>query len=147
MPTEKKTSDRTNPMPNLGVLEQDFSGVQWALKEAVEQQKMGLEGLQAARFVLLKVFGRIVRLQEQIDAAFAGQAFDSNFGPLSPANMQRSTAFFSAHDQAMRLLKQAIELWCLTSGVRWECNSKTCAANNCTRRDKRPRRRPSVAVN
>ena len=117
------------------------------LEEATVQQRTGLNGLIAARPLLIRLFGRILQLQEQIDKAFAGQPFNDNYSPVAPANIQRFNAFFRAHDRAGRLFARAIESWVLTCGIRWECNSRTCAANNCPRRGKRQMQRRSVAVN
>ena len=75
-----------NPMPDVEIFETDFLRTQQMLKEAMEQQKIGLDGLTTTRPLLFKVLCRIVRLQEQIDAAFGGQSFNPKFGPLSPAN-------------------------------------------------------------
>jgi hypothetical protein len=57
--------------------------------------------------------------------------------PTAPANTRRFKAFMERHERAMKLQRQAIELWALTCGVRWECYSKTCAAHNCPGRKER----------
>ena len=81
---------------------------------------MGLEDLQAVRRQLLKLFGRIERLGEQIDEAFAGQPFVPNLSPVAPANRRRFEAFLHEQKQVTILLGRALELWMLTchlSGV------------------------------
>jgi hypothetical protein len=144
--TQSEKQDPTEySVPGTQAFSDDFTQAQRALREAIEQQKMGVEGLLAARFQLLRVFGRIERMQEQIDVAFAGQPFLADVVPTAPANTQRFKAFMERHERAMKLQTRAIELWILTCGVRWECDSKTCAAHNCPARGKRPRARKSIA--
>jgi hypothetical protein len=127
--------------------EEELSSAQRMLREAIEQQKMGLDGLMAVRYQLTGVFSRILRLQEQIDDAFGGQLFDQDLPLLSPANVRRCNAFMLSQGKALRLMFRAIEAWVLTCGVRWKCSSKTCAAHNCPTQGKRARSRTSVATN
>jgi hypothetical protein len=87
------------------------------LADAIERRQMGFEGLSAARPALLKLFGRIERLDEQIDQAFGGQAFNVNLSPVCPANLRRFNAYVECRSQAIRLLGKAIELWMLTCGI------------------------------
>jgi hypothetical protein len=124
-------------VPGTQAFSDDFTQAQQALREAIEQQKMGVEGLSALRFQLIKVFGRIERMQQQIDLAFAGRPFLPDVVPTAPANIRRFKAFMERHERAMKLQTRAFELWALTCGVRWECYSKTCPARNCPGRKKR----------
>jgi hypothetical protein len=146
MPAKSKKPSGNNPVPDFKTFEDNFLGAQQLL-EVAEQQKMGVLALKPTRYLLLKVFGRLMRLQEQIDGLFNGQAFLPNISPVAPANIARFKSFFGAHARVAHLLFRAVEAWCLTCGVRWECNSKTCAAHNCPGRGKRPRKRHSVATN
>ena len=132
-------------VPGPQTFSSDFTQTQRALREAMEQQKIGVEGLSGLRYQLIRVFGRIERMQEQIDVAFAGRPFLPGVAPTAPANIRRFKAFMERHERAMKLQTRAIELWILTCGVRWECDSKTCAAHNCPSRGKRPRARKSIA--
>lgn len=147
MPAKSKNKGKSNPVPDITQVEQDFLPMQRMLREVIEQQKTGIAALVPIRHLLLKVFGRIARLREQIDACFGGQAFFRNYSPTAPANIERFKSFTGAQSRADRLLFRAIESWCLTCGVRWECDSKTCAARNCPMRGKRPRRAPSTSKN
>jgi hypothetical protein len=98
----------------------DDSEAQRALREAVERQQGGLEGLQAARWQLLKLFARIERLGEHIDRAFAGQPFLSDMAPDAPANLRRFKTYVELHKQTTKLLLHAVELWMLTCGMKRE---------------------------
>jgi hypothetical protein len=75
---------------------------------------MGLEGLRAVRWQLLKLFGRIERFGEQIDEAFAGQPLLPNLSPLHPTNRRRFEAFLHEQKQITNLFGRALELWMLT---------------------------------
>ncbi len=103
-------------------IREERSAAQQALKEAIESQQSGLEGLQAARSQLLKLFGRIERLGDQIDAAFGGQAFLQELAPTAPANRRRFKIYFEEHSQVTGLLMQALEAWMLTCGLKREDN-------------------------
>jgi hypothetical protein len=94
------------------------SAAQRVLAKAIERERLGLEGLPPARFQLVKAFGRIERMGEQIDRAFAGQPFLPNVGPASPANRRRFNAYLEFHSKVTRLLEKAIELWMLTCGMK-----------------------------
>jgi hypothetical protein len=96
----------------------DHSAAQRVLREAVEHQQVGLEGLQAARLQLLKLFARIERLGEQIDEAFAGRPFLPNLPADAPANRRRFNTFLQEHKQVTKLLGHALELWMLTCGMK-----------------------------
>jgi hypothetical protein len=98
----------------------DHSAAQRVLREAVEHQHVGLEGLQAARLQLIKLFARIERFSEQVDEAFAGQLFLPNLPPDSPANRRRFNTFLQEHKQVTKLLAHAPELWMLTCGMKRE---------------------------
>ncbi len=104
--------------PSSQPFKDDFSAAQRVLREAVEQQRVGLDGLQAARFQLLRSFARIERLGEKIDEAFAGQPFLPDLAPNAPANTRRFNAFLERHTQVTKLLKQTLELWMLTCGMK-----------------------------
>jgi hypothetical protein len=99
---------------------QDHSAVERMLKDATASQQVGLEGLPAVRYQLVKVFGRIDRLACKIDEAFAGQPFLPNLSADAPANRRRFNAYVEGQRKAIRLLGQAIELWMLTCGMKKE---------------------------
>ena len=80
----------------------------------VDHEQVGLEGLWAVRCQLLKLFGRIERLGEQIDEAFAGQPLVPNLSPLHPTNRRRFEAFLHEQKQVTNLFGRALELWMLT---------------------------------
>jgi hypothetical protein len=90
------------------------------LRHAVENKVMGLDGLQAARLALIKVFGRIERLQEKIDEAFAGAPFLPNLRADCPANRRRFYTYCNEHSKAMQLLGYALELWSFACGLKRE---------------------------
>ena len=96
------------------------SEAQRILAEAIEQEKVGLDGLPAARFQLLRTFGRIERLGEQIDKAFGGQAFFQNLPPDCPANRRRFNAYFGCLSKVAGLLLKAMDIWMLTCGMKRE---------------------------
>lgn len=93
------------------------AAAQRMLSEAIERQQIGLEGLQAARIQLLKLFERIERLGGQIDEAFGGNPFLPHVPPEAPANRRRFNAYFEEHRQLTRLFGRAVELWMLTCGM------------------------------
>jgi hypothetical protein len=99
---------------------QDHSAVERMLKDATASQQVGLEGLPAVRYQLVKVFGRIDRLACKIDEAFAGRPFLPNLSADAPANRRRFNAYVEGQRKAIRLLGQAIELWMLTCGMKRE---------------------------
>ena len=107
-------------IPNLQSPDDDLSSAQRVLKEAVEQERVGLDGLRAVRMQLIKVFGRIERCAEKIDEEFAGRPFLPNVMANAPANTRRFNAYLARHGQVMRMLERAIELWSLTCGLKWE---------------------------
>jgi hypothetical protein len=98
----------------------DHSAAQRVLREAIERQQIGLEGLQAARDQLLTLFERIERLGGQIDEAFGGNPFLPDVPANSPANRGRFNAFLDEHRQLTRLFGRAVELWMLTCGMKRE---------------------------
>lgn len=109
-------------IPGRRSFNEDISAAQRMLKEAIEQRWVGLDGLQAARFHLLKSFGRIERIAQKIDVAFAGQPFLPNLAPNHPANTRRFNAYLQRHTQVMKLLSQTLDLWMLTCGMKREDN-------------------------
>jgi hypothetical protein len=108
--------EKTSKEPLLE--EQSFA--QRALLEAIERQQGGPEGLRAVQLHVVKLFGRIQRLHEQIDQAFGGQPFLPNVGPASPANRRRFNAFFECHTRVSRLFLKVVQLWALTCGMKME---------------------------
>jgi len=90
------------------------------LRQAVENKVGGLDGLQAARLPLVKLFGRIERLHEKIDEAFGGQPFLPNLPPDCPANRRRFNTFLGEHKKVTKLLGYALELWSLACGLKRE---------------------------
>jgi hypothetical protein len=74
---ERRKEEDTSDGPS----QEQQSIAQRVLAEAIEHEKVGLDGLPASRFQLLKLFGRIERLHEQIDEAFGGQPFWRNLPP------------------------------------------------------------------
>ena len=98
----------------------DHSAAQRVVREAVERQQMGLEGLGAVRFQLLKLVGRIERLHGQIAEAFAGQVFLPDVSPVARANRRRFNAYIEQQRQFTRLRGRAMELWMLACGMKRE---------------------------
>ncbi len=113
---EQDEKERTSQAALRG----ELSATQRDLLEVINCRQMGPEGLRAAQPHLLKLFGRIERLNEQIDHAFGGQAFLPNVGPASPANRRRFNAYFEYHRKVSRLLFKAIEVWALTCGMKMD---------------------------
>jgi len=90
------------------------------LREAIENKVGGLDGLLAARITLVKLFGRIERMQQKIDEAFGGQPFLRELSPTCPANRRRFNTFSREHEKAAQLLGYAVELWSLACGLKRE---------------------------
>jgi hypothetical protein len=90
------------------------------LRHAVENKVMGLEGLQAARLALVKLFGRIERMHQKIDIAFCGQPFLQGLSPTCPANRRRFNTFVRQHEKVTQLFGYALELWSLACGLKRE---------------------------
>lgn len=99
---------------------QEHSAVERMLKDATASQQVGLEGLPAVRYQLVKVFGRIDRLACHIDEAFGGRPFLPNLSADAPANRRRFNAYVEGQRKVIRWLGQAIELWMLTCGLKRE---------------------------
>lgn len=74
------------------------------------------ESLHAARPYIIKLFGRLERIAEKIDYAFAGQPFWPHLPPDAPANRRRCKAYIELHAEGAKLLSQALELWMLSYG-------------------------------
>ena len=89
------------------------------LLQAVENKVVGLDGLQAARLAVAQLFGRILRLQEQVDETF-GLPFLPSVSPTCPANRRRFNTYVSELTKLSRLMGYALELWCLTCGMKRE---------------------------
>jgi hypothetical protein len=90
------------------------------LRHAVENKVVGLDGLQAARLALVKVFGRIERIAQKIDEAFSGAPFLLNLPPDCPANRRRFNTYFNEHRKTTQLLGYALELWGFACGLKRE---------------------------
>ena len=88
------------------------------LRHAVENKVMGLDGLQAARLALVKLFGRIERMSQQIDLAFCGRPFLPDLPPTCPANRRRFNTFVRQHEKVTQLLGYALELWSFACGLK-----------------------------
>jgi hypothetical protein len=84
----KKKDSGPPPSPTTieDTLAEELDQVWRMLKEAAEQQKMGMEAVKPMRLLLIRVFGQLLRLQEKIDAAYGGQPFDYRYAPMSPMN-------------------------------------------------------------
>jgi hypothetical protein len=132
-----------NAVPAPHVFAEELQLAERVLKEAIDQQKTGLAGLEVLRYPLLHTISRVMRMKEKIDMAFGAQPFLPDLAGTDPINVQRSSTFFEFHWRCDQLLFEAMEAWVLTCGVRWECNSRTCAAANCPQRSKlrEPRKR------
>jgi hypothetical protein len=74
------------------------------------------EGLHMARPYIVKFFGRIERICEKVDQAFAGQPFWPDIPPDAPANRRRFKAFIELHEQGVKLLSQALDMWMFSYG-------------------------------
>lgn len=94
--------------------------LQRALQEVVDHQQIGPEGLRATQPQLIIELGRIQRVGEQIDEAFAGQVFLPNQGPTSPANRRRFNTFVGFHKKRLGLLEDAMELWAFSCGMKMD---------------------------
>lgn len=90
------------------------------LRHAVENKVIGLDGLQAARLALVRLFGRIERMHQQIDIAFGGQPFLPDLSATCPANRRRFNTFFRQHEKVTQLLGYALELWSFACGLKRE---------------------------
>ena len=90
------------------------------LRQAIENKDVGLDGLQAARVVLVKLFGRIERMHQKIDAAFCGQPFLQELSPTCPANVRRFNTYFREHQKVTQLLGYALEMWSFACGLKRE---------------------------
>jgi hypothetical protein len=111
---EQSKEEHKSKEPSL----EQQSAAQRFLAQAIERERLGLEGLPPARFQLVKTFGRIELMGEQIDQAFGGQPFWRNLPPDCPANRRRFNAYLEFHSKLTRLLGKAIELWMLTCGMK-----------------------------
>jgi hypothetical protein len=143
----KKKDSGPPPSPTTieDTLAEELDQVWRMLKEAAEQQKMGMEAVKPMRLLLIRVFGQLLRLQEKIDAAYGGQPFDYRYAPMSPMNLWRAESFIAAHHRVHRWLFRAMTLWCLSAGMRWSCGNTRCAsARRHGRGRRRTRRRPNV---
>ena len=96
----------------------DRSAAKRVLREDVERQQVGPQGLQAARLQLLNLFARIERLGAQIDDAPGGQPFLPDMPPDAPANRRRFNTYLEELKQVTNLLGHAVELWLLTCGMK-----------------------------
>jgi hypothetical protein len=105
-------SEKTHP--------RNSSAAEQMLQDAIDRQQAGLDGLSAAQCRLLRVLGRIERMSQQIDEAFAGQMFLPDLAPDAPANRRRAMTFLKAHTQVSQLLGFAITLWMRTCGMKLE---------------------------
>jgi hypothetical protein len=92
------------------------------LLQAVENKVVGLEGLQAGRLAIAQLFGRILRLQEKVGEAYGYQPFLQNVSATCPANRRRINAYLHDFREVLGLLSHALELWCLTCGMKREDN-------------------------
>ena len=90
------------------------------LRQAIENKDVGLDGLQAARVMLVKLFGRIERMHQKIDAAFCGQPFLQELSPTCPANVRRFNTYFREHQKVTQLLGYALEMWSFACGLKRE---------------------------
>jgi hypothetical protein len=106
--------DRVDRTPEFDDLVDRF------LRQVIENKVVGLDGLQAARLTLVKLFGRIERLQQKIDEAFCGTPFLLNLPPDCPANRRRFNMYFNEHRKATLLIGYALELWSFTCGMKRE---------------------------
>jgi hypothetical protein len=100
----------------------DRSQTKQVLKEDIEQRSVGLDGLHSVRLQLVPLFGRIQRMRESIDEAFARGPFLPDVAPNSPVNTQRFKAYTARHAEVTRLLKKALELWMFACGMKLEDN-------------------------
>jgi|ERR1017187_7095302 hypothetical protein len=75
-----------------------------------------LESLHAVRPYIIKFFGRVARLSEKVDQAFAGQPFWPNLPPDAPANRRRFRAYTELHEEGVKLFSRALEVWMLSYG-------------------------------
>ena len=121
MATKKKDpgpppSPPPSPTTIEDTLAEELDQVWRMLKDATDQQKMGMEAVVPVRFLLIRVFGRLLRFQEKIDAAYGGQPFDYNYAPMSPMNLWRSESFIAAHHRVHRTVIPSYDCVVLISG-------------------------------
>src|SRR3954468_7582435 len=114
----RKTRKRVASPDEAGA--RNSSGAQRILKNSIARHEVGLDSLNAARSQLLQVYGRIERMSQQIDMAFAGQMFLPDLAPDAPANKHRAMCFLKAHAHVLKLLEFALTLWMRTSGMKLE---------------------------
>jgi hypothetical protein len=92
-----------------------------ALRKIAQQHRLGLEGLQAAQFQLIGVFGRIRKLHDSLDKAFE-EPFLEEMVPNAPANTHRFNACVDGYARLANLLGQVLELWMLACGLKQKDN-------------------------
>jgi hypothetical protein len=92
-----------------------------ALKKTAQQHRIGLDGLQAAQFQLIRVFARIRKLQDSLDEAFE-EPFLNDVAPNAPANTHRFNACVDGYARMANLLGQVLELWMLACGMKQKDN-------------------------
>jgi hypothetical protein len=84
------------------------------------------EAVQALAPFLLIEMARLLRMEEKIDCAFAGEPFLQNEPPTTPRNQERFWAFFNMHKQVMeqtlRVMDQFLKIHGVPAGdaVYWE---------------------------
>ena len=100
--TKAKTKSRSETHANRGETDRPSKFDEFTdrhLRQAIENKDVGLDGLQAARVMLVKLFGRIERMHQKIDAAFCGQPFLQELSPTCPANVRRFNTYFREHQK------------------------------------------------
>jgi hypothetical protein len=93
-----------------------------ALRKAVQQRRVGLEGSQPVQYVLITLFSRFNRMYECIDDAFNREPFLGYLPPNAPENLQRFKAYLAAHAAVMELSSRAIDMWMRAGGMKEEDN-------------------------
>ncbi len=92
-----------------------------ALRKIAQQHRLGLDGLQAAQFQLIKVFARIRKLDDSLDEAF-DEPFLEGVAPNAPPNTHRFNACLDGYTRVANLLGQVLELWMLACGMKQKDN-------------------------
>lgn len=113
---------------NSRVQGQDKAGVEAEAKGKTTAGKPSADGpspagdwekvatMNAMRSNLLQFFELIQHSAAKIDEAFGGQPFLPDLRPDAPANIRRFKAYLDQHEEIVKLLVKAQQLWMLSFG-------------------------------
>lgn len=124
-----------NAVPDVRAIQEELTAAEKVLNDMMAK-RLSL-GLDAVRTALLEEIQWLERIWVQIDKAFGGQLFIQELGPMDPANIRRSIAFFGYAGRCQELVVHAMEAWISTFGI----NVRRCPARVCPLRgEQRPRK-------